>query len=184
MEIEWIGAGLGFVTLWFGIFQYFRAQVWKRSEFAAAQLDKLNSDADLRLACTMIDWSERELPIPEHRKLNSNDHSFQHTTDNLKKAMRTEANMRGSFSLDEALKRDIFDRFFAYLEDIEHYLEVGLISKRQVKPLRYWLKEIADSRFSYKPIFHDYLSYYGFDGVFRLLNRFQIDLNDRPKPER
>jgi hypothetical protein len=47
-----------------GLYQYVKAQRWKRREFIAAQIKDFEADKKIQLAMTMLDWNERTLTFP------------------------------------------------------------------------------------------------------------------------
>lgn len=67
--------------------------------------------------------------------------------------------------------RDCFDRFFDLLSPIERYLEINLISLKDVGlVLEYQVQAMARNR----NIFEDYLDAYGFRTAKKLFERFPI----------
>jgi hypothetical protein len=49
------GAIIGIAAFGIGLYQYYRAQIWKKSEFAAAQIQRLTDDPALALCCIFLD---------------------------------------------------------------------------------------------------------------------------------
>jgi hypothetical protein len=168
-----VGSLLGLAGFGFGLYQYYIAQKWKRSEFAAQQLALLAEDPQLEICCRILDWNSRVFPVPVRYRDLAPEPTFFHNWDVLAAAMSGEA-QKGSFDWQETLYRDLFDHFFAYLERIEHFLSIDLISLEDVASLRYWLGELAAPRFVDRPIFIDFLRAYDYAGVLRLMERFEL----------
>src|ERR1700730_12711986 len=64
LATEWakiLGAIGVFIT---GLWQYTKAQRWKRREFIATQVKQFEADKKIQLAMTMLDWNNRELYFP------------------------------------------------------------------------------------------------------------------------
>src|SRR5204863_9581854 len=55
-----IAAAIAFAV---GLWQYRRAQLWKRLEFVAAEISSFNSDWRARNAMLMLDWGSRKLAL-------------------------------------------------------------------------------------------------------------------------
>lgn len=175
--ISSLSSVIGIAGLAFGLYQYYIAQKWKKSEFAAQQLEKLDSDPDLALCCKILDWSERDLPVPERYKSFTDESAFHHDWELLCKAMVPEQ-INGVFENWKCLVyRDIFDRFFAYLERINHFIEIRLVSEKDVSSLEYWLEEISHPRFAdpnKSKVFIDFIQAYEYSGVIKLIQRFDV----------
>ena len=178
-----IGTVLGLSGLSFGLYEYYIAQKWKKSEFAANQLALLSSDPELELACKLLDWSSREFPVPEKYQLIFEEKTFIHDWETLRIAMLPESK-RGVYNWQQTLYRDIFDHFFNYLENINHSISINLISQKDVESLRYWLKQIASPRFveqNKKSLFMDFIKEYEYSGVLELMRHFGINSAGKSK---
>jgi len=68
MVLEIIGLSIGTGGLAFGLYQYFITQKWKKSEFAASQIEKLFTNPVLSMCSTCLDWSPRKIQVPEDYK--------------------------------------------------------------------------------------------------------------------
>lgn len=157
----------------FGLYQYYVAQKWKRSEFAAGLLEQLAADDQLAVCCKMLDWSTRTFAVPERYRVLAGHDTFQHDWRKLAVAMMPEEK-KADFDWQGMLYRDLFDHFFDYLERIEHYISIRLVRLEDVRSLRYWLEQIAEPRFVEEPVFREFLEAYGYRGVFDLVRRFRI----------
>lgn len=162
--------------LWFGLWQYRAAQGWKRMEYVASVLDKINTDEDLRLALTFLDWREREILIPSRFAPTKERFSFRHTHALMSEAFKLKnreiSKETGMIDLNsEYLKTEyiiyveIFDRFFDYLEQVNQCVNMGLIKRDDVERLNYWADRIYRMKYRSEPVFRDYLEYFGYHGV-------------------
>ena len=165
--------GCGFL---FGLYQYYVGQKWKKSEFAARQLELLESDQRLATVCKLLDWSTRLLPVPEEYQALTAEKVFLHNWVKLMGAMAPEEK-KGAFDWQEMLYRDLFDHYFDYLERVNHYISIRLITTHDVANLRYWLEQLAAPRFVTEPVFEEFIQAYGYPGVLELGGRFGIDLH-------
>lgn len=77
-----VGLFVGLAGLIFGLYQYYRAERWKRSEFAAKQNEKLLTDPILVLCLKFLDWSELRIAVPEEYKVYTKDETLPTTGKN------------------------------------------------------------------------------------------------------
>jgi hypothetical protein len=175
--LEIVGTTLGLGTLAVGVYQYYVAQKWKRAEFAASQLELLTSDPDLELCCKLLDWAGRVSSVPQKYRDVTNDRTFMHDWLTMKEAMLPEEDSdRATWDWQHMMYRDIFDRYFGYLESINHYISVNLISVRDVASLAYWLEQLDKPRFlpdEEQALFRHFIDRYQYEGVRELIRRFQ-----------
>jgi hypothetical protein len=167
------GVLTGAIGFGFGLYQYNTAQKWKKSEFAAKLLAELADDERLSLCCKLLDYSMRKFSIPTQYRPLTQESIFLHNWEAMAEAMSPEAK-RGEFDWQAILYRDLFDYFFGYLERINHYINIGLITVKDVSSIDYWLRQIASPRFVKTSIFTDYLQAYDYSGVLELMNKFGI----------
>lgn len=64
LATEWAKILGAIMVFSIGLWQYAKAQRWKRREFIAAQVKEFESDKKIQLAMTMLDWNNRELYFP------------------------------------------------------------------------------------------------------------------------
>jgi hypothetical protein len=177
--LKLVGGSITLCGLGCGLFQYWRAQRWKRMEFAASLLNKIDTDPDLRLAIIFLDWRERDVVIPEKfLYLTSEKRIFHHTFKSMAEAFdlanreinpETEAlELRSDkMCFEYSVYVETMDRFFEYLAHINAFIEQGLIEASDVSLLHYWLVRIKDLKVNGQPVFAGYLDYY-----FKSLDRF------------
>src|SRR6266436_4813731 len=99
----------GLVAFFAGLFQYRRAQRWKRAEFVANEMKEFKADAMVRNALLLLDWNERAVDL------------FPHEVDPEKRIVRIEDRAlaaalvphlaRSGFSQVKIALRDVFDSF-------------------------------------------------------------------------
>jgi hypothetical protein len=173
--LEFLGAASALAALAFGLYQYYVAQKWKRAEFAAAQLEALSTDEELDLCCKLLDWAGRVSGVPLKYQALTDQKTFVHDWRVMKQAMLPEEDSeRADWDWQHMMYRDIFDRFFSYLERIDQYIAIDLISPRDVASLRYWLAQIERPRFlpeDEQSLFARFIERYGYSGVRSLARR-------------
>ena len=131
----------GLIAFCIGLWQYHKAQAWKRVEFASSVLDKLRDDAGLRLALFFLDWHDREVNLPEEYSGYTTDKKpFLHSLDRLAVAYSMESRqiiletsdyeLRPEFRKSEYLLYiDVLDRLFEYLSQVQEYIEMKLLRR-------------------------------------------------------
>ena len=185
-EREWISlAGVLAACAAFasGLWQYAKAQRWKRAEFVAAEIKAFESDELVAKALLMLDYNRRRINLlpesyesePANRVVSVNDAD-------LTSALVHHSLRRPGFTPKEVVIRDCFDRLLDRLERFESYIEAGLISAKELKPyLGYWIEIIANRESKRKPqdfytSLWSYIDEYDFHGVQRLARRFDRDI--------
>jgi hypothetical protein len=171
------GTILGFGGLAFGLYQYYKAQKWKRAEFAAQQLEQLSTDAELELCCKLLDWALRRSPVPDKYAALTDEKTFVHDWRIMCQAMLPEEDKDMDWDWQHMMYRDIFDKFFNYLERINHYIAIRLIAEKDVASLKYWLEQVSAPRFlptEQKDLFMRFLNAYEYRGVLELMRRFGV----------
>lgn len=154
-----------------GLHQYRVAQKWKRSEFAATLIERFTENAKLRDCCLFLDYAIRTMPVPEDYRPFAPEERFVHNWQEMAAAMQPEE-QAGAFNWQQTMYRDYFDHFFDYLERVNHYLRIDLFDITDVQYLAYWVKQIDKPRFADSPIFADFITAYGYEGVRELADRF------------
>jgi hypothetical protein len=154
-----------------GLWQYVTAQRWKRAEFAASVLKEIWSDPDLVACCSILDYPERRLTL-EHRKnalvqqgkppepgsQNSTPAVtlvpvvLNHNQALMAAALRAPAEKttprtKPEFKDEEIVYRELFDRFFGHLAQVENCCALKLIDHGDVKSLYYWLERVIQPQY-------------------------------------
>ncbi len=83
---------------------------------------------------------------------------------------------RQAFEWPLVVYRDSFDRLFQYLENLDHYIDIGLIEAGDIAPIRYWLEQVRRNRFTRQPLFAKFIEHYRYEGVIALMKKFDIQL--------
>lgn len=164
-----VGAFVAFIV---GLFQYRRAQQWRRAEWVAKEMQDLLSDPYVRSALRMTDWGSRSIELYPQEAETHRRTDFV-TTDEVVKALQYHEDREG-FSDKEAAIRDAFDRLLEGWEKIESYIEIGLVTPRDVKPyFEYWSYHLRpDSHENRLAQIRRYMNRYQYHGAERLLDRF------------
>ena len=175
---EWLKILGGIVVFGLGLFQYARAQKWKRREFIASQIKDFEADIKIQLAMTMLDWNERRLYFPAKGG------------DGFVPILVNEALLRSSFLphenairyfQNEVLIRDCFDRFFDMLVRLSDFVEADLISVDELRPyLQYWIKLISGNKRGWHSpelfiLLLNHIDKYDFEKAAQLIRNFGYD---------
>jgi hypothetical protein len=168
-----LGAALAFLI---GLFQYRRAQHWKRVEWVAQEMKNLFGDPVVQAAMLMFDWGSRRIPLYPDRK-EENERYVRLTNEIVADALQLHDDRPNGFSDQEADIRAAFDQFLDGLERFHSYVATGLVELGDLRPyLKYWAVSLCRPR-SARPKEHRlvrltaYMKRYGFDGALELLQR-------------
>ena len=179
--IAMAGVLSGLAVFFVGLNQYRNSQAWKRSEFVATEIKDAFKDKAVRTALQMMDWNST------YCDLSNNDCEAELkktlvTDEILSRALTPHMFRPDCFNPVETRIRVIFDELLGSLQRFEHFIEAGLVEKKNFDPyLRYWMKIMGDSTSGRKPItvLHSiwrYIEFYGYDDVQRLFGRFGYDI--------
>ena len=118
-----------------GLYQYWIAQKWKKTEFVAQQMKDFDSAPYTSVAFRLIDWEDWVVQVPgEKAKLTVTDEF-------LCKALRQEDD--GEFDDDEAYVRECFDAFWGGIDRFASFVDYGLLTREDLVPyLEYWVRII------------------------------------------
>lgn len=183
---EWItiaGAALAFgISLW----QYRRAQAWKRAEWIASEMRIFFDDPRINNALSMLDWGKRYLPLLLKTPLDDEPRAFLYRGKDLLHALTSKRNrQQRPYTNEEISIRDCFDRLLDGLERIENFIKAGLVRHKELAPyLNYWMLLIGDKHNGRKPEhiivrLWTYIDDYRYTGVQTLLGRFGYDITVR-----
>lgn len=175
MIVEWVkvvGALLAFLA---GLYQYTRAQKWKRGEFVAKQIKAFEADKKIQAALTMLDWNAREVSFPSE----TTEKPLLLVVDQrlLCSALLPHESAQG-YTAHEAMIRDCFDSLLDALVRFWNFVEADLISVDELRPyLIYWIRLMAGQMADWHtPAFYAlllyYIKHYGFDGAAQLIEGF------------
>ena len=165
--VSLVGIG-GFL---FGVLQYGQAQRWKRLEYAAGQLQRLQLDPDLALATAFLDSSERAVPLPAKYQVYKGEPVFNHNCQVMYRKMALEYENTPEFFI----YADAFERLFEYLVQIYAFIDMKLIKAGDVKSLKWILEDLARPQWSRdNRVFVGRISS-GFDDIFQLMDIYGIE---------
>lgn len=123
------------IGLCVGLWQYGRAQRWKKAEFVAGQIKDFEANVLVRRAMKMLDFRDSHF-VADGRTIHFNG-------DILARALPYESLVPES-PPDEAEIRLAFCDFFDGLERLYHFVEAGLITADHLKPyLPYWFRRFT-----------------------------------------
>jgi hypothetical protein len=175
LATEWAKIVGAVAAFGIGLWQYAKAQKWKRREFIAAQVKEFESDKKVQLAMTMLDWNNRELYFPSEA-------SDQPIALKVDTALLCSAllphHWAKRYSKEEEMIRDCFDRFLGMLVMFWNFIEAGLINTDELRPyMQYWIRLISGQNTDWHtPQFFalllNYIQVYGFTGAARLIKSF------------
>lgn len=154
--VKLTGASVAFGV---GLWQYRRAQAWKRMEFLAQQVEKFRADPMVKRVFLMLDWSERwidfgldsdfstfeigEKTLPPE-KLPKAEGKHRITYKIVESALTPHQARSSGFTPVETAIRDHFDVFLDYLSHFETFIQAGLVKPKEIGPyLNYWTNALA-----------------------------------------
>lgn len=175
---EWLKIGGALAVFLIGLWQYAKAQKWKRREFIAAQIKEFEADKDIQLVMTILDWTDRKLHFPS---ASGGENVEVRVDDQLLCSALLPHEAAGRYYPNEVMIRDRIDRFLEMLVRLDNFVEAHLISVAELRPyVGYWIQLISGNM----PGWHtpevfvlllNYIQRYGFDGAHRLITRFGYD---------
>jgi len=197
-DVDWLkllallGAAIAFAI---GLWQYTRAQQWKRAEFLANEIKDLQADTRAATALSMIDWESRDFNLrPGDATPTRVTREMQvralvpHTIANPSKQLDTQSPtaidgaQRRGFSEAEADIRDSFDALLDRLDRLGSYLQTRLLTANDMRPyIGYYVNDIAarttdPDEALWCVSFLTYVHFYHFEGVVWLFREFGYDI--------
>jgi hypothetical protein len=168
-----VGAAIAFVV---GLWQYRRAQKWKRAEWVAQEMKALFSEPLVQAALMMVDWGARTVQLfPTRDKVE--DRSVFITDDDVAGALMPHDERPDGFSPLEAEIRAAFDIWLDGLERFNAYVATGLVTLADLRPyLKYWAAHICrdhstDGTEDRLRGLCTYMQRYGYSGAYDLMER-------------
>jgi hypothetical protein len=161
------GTALAFVV---GIWQYAKAQRWRRSEWVAQEVRSFVKDPMVQGALRMIDWGDRSVRLFTDNS-GPDGELVRVTDDMVAKALQHHSQRPDGFNLHEAAIRDAFDRFLDGIERFEAFRQARLVTAADLKPhVAYWLHHIRAAKAGDHSVdrlvqLRSYIGAYGFTGV-------------------
>lgn len=168
-----IAAALGAVIAFlYSLRQYKKGQMWQKADVILNLIDSFERDEQIDLACSLIDWDEREVDIGLPT-------TFRFRNELLVKALEVRE-MDSDFTPEESKIRDAFDAFFDFFEKLYSFQRTGLLSFGDLAYFYYWFELLRDiGRYkkipSLQPAISKYLEAYHFRGVQELLRQYSLN---------
>lgn len=140
-------------TIMIGIYQYIKAQNWKKAEFVSKEIKEFYGDFDVKRALTLLDWNSNELVLKENEIDEKKKMFF--TDDLIFSALAHDENKSNDltgFCKEEVVIRGIFDSLFGWLVMFNSYIEAKLVTAEDLRPyLLIWIQILADTDNNRKP---------------------------------
>jgi hypothetical protein len=162
-----VGTAIAFLT---GIWQYKKAQRWRRSEWVAQEVRSFCQDPIVQAALRMIDWGNRDVRL--FTENSGTEGEIVHVTDDMvATSLQHHNNRPEGFSPYEIAIRDSFDRFLEGLERFESFRQANLITAADLKPhVAYWIYHIRAAKDDDRSVdrlvqLRSYIELYGYIGV-------------------
>ncbi|MHB1037867.1 MAG: hypothetical protein ACYC35_25815 [Pirellulales bacterium] len=169
------GAG-AIVAYVVGLRQYQKGQRWQKAEFILRLIDAFEGDEEIRCACQMIDWDERDILLP-------NGQTVRFRNDMLVSALRVpKMDIEGVFTKEERTMRDAFDAFLDYFDKLYSLRVNRLVAFQDLTYFFYWFELIRDiglykQDYRIKASLDGYIRAYRFVGVHELLLEYSKSPN-------
>jgi hypothetical protein len=170
-----LGAGIVFGI---GLWQYTKAQRWKRVEFVAAEMRIFFDDEAARAAMIMLDWRQKAMALYKFRG-----------EGDMEKELVTYATVAESlgtapdthYTKVQSAIREIFERFIEFLARFEGFIEAGVIEENDLTPyLDYWVKLLAGAdehspqvTQEVLPQLWKFINFYGYKDIPRFVARYE-----------
>lgn len=172
-RINWLGIitiAITLPTIVVGVYEYRSAQKWKRSEFAAKQIERLYSDEKLRAGLRIFEWKYRDFPMPKEYSNAYDEKIFYHDWEKVTNALSAEMK-KEKFHAYSAIYLDVLDRYFDFLEQVSHYEDIGLFEVSDLGNICYAATLIEKNEYDKNKLVFRYLKKYEYDGVFELIEK-------------
>lgn len=182
-----VGWSSTFSAFCVGLYQYWVAQNWKRTEFVASEVEKFFGDAQVSAALLLLDYNIIRLDEQGKRTRTG---GYVYTDDVVTRSLAIHTKNQDEierFSDEEMVARLAFDALLTWLDRFDHHIDTGLITVADVRiHLRYWVTKLADPRSRWKVAeFYDALylfaATYEYQGALTLFRRFEIPAAAKPK---
>lgn len=169
-----LGATFAFLL---GLWQYRRAQQWKRAEWVAQEFKALQGEPLVQAVQLMIDWGARNVRLYPHRERPEEQYVWLDDDQTARALMPHEMRVGDPFTPLEADIRNAFDMWLDGIERFNAYVATDLVSVEDLGPyLKYWASQICrehatDGSEDRLIRLGEYMRRYGYQGAFDLLSR-------------
>jgi hypothetical protein len=175
---EWLKIGGALVVFVVGLWQYAKAQKWKRREFIATQIKEFEADKDIQFVMTILDWTDRTLYFPS---ASGGENVEVKVDDQLLCSALLPHEASAGYYPNEVMIRDRIDRYLEMLVRLDNFVEAHLINVAELRPyLGYWIQLISGNMPGrHTPevfvLLLNYIQRYSFVGAHQLITRFGYD---------
>jgi hypothetical protein len=136
LDVAKLAAAAG-VFAW-GVYEWRRAQAWKRAELLDKLIREFETTPALRLAAQALDWTSRSVTLPEIGRIGFTNEEF------LAALRRHREAPDERFSTAEATLRDAFDALLAFFSRLEVAVADGLVhGESTIGYFGYWIERYA-----------------------------------------
>ncbi len=166
---------VSFLLLLKGVYEYAKAQKWKKAEFVSKEIKEFFNDFNIKRALILLDWNVNDLALAEGEIKNKNSIQF---TDKLILSAMTTHRQSPTFAEEEVLVKNLFDALFDRLIMFHNYIKSGLIETKDIKPyIDYYISILADDNNDRKPEdvrnqIWKYIDEYGYDDLREFCRKF------------
>ena len=173
-----VGPILALIAFGVALWQYAKAQSWKRSEFVERAIGEFRNDPLVRDALSMLEYQQRHIAIPEAE--DGKGRVIPATIALATMALRDEPD---EHEVDCDAIRDRFDRLFDRLERLQIFIARNLVKVEEVRPhVEYWFQKMGgDSkddpeRQAFTKALNSYVAKFYFEEVEQLAKVFKVNL--------
>lgn len=188
MVISLLGFGGALSAFGFALYQFRRAEQWKRAEFIANEIKAMEAERLVQNTQTMIDWGHRRINLfaltePKHSDYIEVTREMQwqallpHPVKQLYNEDQASNNPHrdtATFTSIEARIRDNYDFYLTRLDRLATFVKSGLFTAAELEPfISYWIEVISKAENSekdgpWRAALLTYINYYNYAGVLHL----------------
>ncbi len=166
---------IAFLIFVAGLYQYWKAQRWKRTEFLISLFKDLENTYEYKNAIIMLEWKNQKVELYPY-KSNIEERFDEVSIDEQIKALGY--SNKDVETMPKLIRvRYLYDRLFSLLARIEEFISKKLIIEKEILPhLKYYLKllnaDIAyEKNLEFSTKVYEYLKKYNFLSTINLLKR-------------
>ena len=178
-----IFGGLGLVK---ALFEYTKAQKWKKAEFLAKEVKDFYADKSVQRALLMLDWNIIPIPLFDSEVKSNNEKTFNFDDDIFENALKH--HNETTFSDNETIVRKTMDEFLVKFSMFQNYIDSRLIKTSDLKPyFDYWIHLIGNSKLDRKSKgkfqqLWKFINYYEYNQIIKLFGNFGFDIRTSKIP--
>lgn len=167
LSLEWILSSVGFTTAFaIGLWQYTRAQRQEKVSLLLPLITEFETDPELQAACHLFDYDDGKFEV--------NGREFPFKNSDLLVAL--EVVVKDDWPDKEATMREAFDRYFDFFGKLYSFVDVRLLSFRDLNYFYYYFELMASIDRYKEPGFSAaldrYLTCYRFNGCKKCLESY------------